>query len=93
LRAELEQRFAAWDGAQLADTLVRHGVPCAPVLGLGAALAHPHTAHRAMKVEMGTYRGIASPIKLGRTPATYRSVPPALDEHAAQVFGERSGEV
>jgi crotonobetainyl-CoA:carnitine CoA-transferase CaiB-like acyl-CoA transferase len=92
LRAELEQRFAAWDGSQLADMLVRHGVPCAPVLGLGAALAQPHTAHRAMKVEMGAYRGIASPIKLGRTPATYRSVPPALGEHTAQVFADLSGE-
>lgn len=92
LRAELEQRFAGWDGPQLADLLVRNGVPCAPVLGVGAALAHPHVDHRAMKVEMGTYRGIASPIKLGRTPATYRSAPPALDEHTAQVFGERTRE-
>ncbi|MDE1139295.1 CaiB/BaiF CoA transferase family protein [Paraburkholderia tropica] len=94
LREALEARFAAWDGAQLADTLIRQGVPCAPVLGLGAALAHPHTAHRAMRVEIAaehnpgrTYSGIASPIKLGRTPATYRSAPPALGEHTAQVFG------
>jgi crotonobetainyl-CoA:carnitine CoA-transferase CaiB-like acyl-CoA transferase len=87
LRAELETRFASWEGELLADTLIRRGVPCAPVLGLGAALEHPHTAHRAMRVELGTYKGIASPIKLSRTPATYRSTPPALNEHAVQVFG------
>jgi len=27
---------------------------------------------------MGEYRGTASPIKLSRTPATYRSAPPTL---------------
>ena len=40
-----------------------------------------------MKVALGAHRGIASPIKLGRTPATYRRAPPALNEHAAQLFG------
>lgn len=87
LRTELESRFASWDGAQLADMLIRRGVPCAPVLGLGAALRHPHVTHRGMRVEIGAYQGIASPVKLSRTPARYRSVPPALNEHAQQVFG------
>ncbi|RQS15437.1 CoA transferase [Burkholderia sp. Bp9002] len=86
LRALLEARLAAHDGTALADRLIRRGVPCAPVLGLAAALDHPHTAHRAMRVELGSHRGIASPIKLGRTPATYRLPPPALNEHAQQVF-------
>jgi crotonobetainyl-CoA:carnitine CoA-transferase CaiB-like acyl-CoA transferase len=91
LRAELESRFARRDGVQLADTLIRHGVPCAPVLALGAALDHPHTAHRGMCVQIGTYRGIASPIKLSRTPATYRTRPPGLNEHMEQVFGCQGG--
>ncbi|MBV8272010.1 MAG: CoA transferase, partial [Cupriavidus sp.] len=92
LRAELEQRFAAWDGEQLADTLIRAGVPCAPVLGLGAALDHPHTAHRQMRVELEGYRGIASPIKLSRTPATYRTTPPALNQHGREIFGDGNSE-
>lgn len=58
---------------------------------VGAALDHPHTAHRRMKVELDGYRGIASPIKLGRTPATYRTVPPGLNEPAQQVFGDEPG--
>ena len=86
LRALLETALAAHDGATLAERLMRRGVPCAPVLGLDAALDHPHVVHRRMKVELGRHRGIASPIKLGRTPATYRRAPPALNEHAAQVF-------
>jgi formyl-CoA transferase len=29
-----------------------------------------------MVVEIGDYKGVASPIKLSRTPATYRREPP-----------------
>ena len=44
---------------------------------VAAALAHPHTAHRAMIVDGGgASPSIASPIKLDRTPATYRLPPP-----------------
>jgi crotonobetainyl-CoA:carnitine CoA-transferase CaiB-like acyl-CoA transferase len=76
LKAELESLLAAHDGPKLADALVAAGVPCAPVLSVSAALQHPHTAHRGMVVEMSDgYRGIASPIKLSRTPASYRFAP------------------
>ncbi len=76
LKAELEALLSAHDGPKLADVLVAAGVPCAPVLSVSAALQHPHTAHRGMVVEMPDgYRGIASPIKLSRTPASYRFAP------------------
>ena len=76
LKAELESLLATHDGPKLADVLVAAGVPCAPVLSVPAALQHPHTAHRGMVVELaGGYRGIASPIKLSRTPASYRFAP------------------
>jgi crotonobetainyl-CoA:carnitine CoA-transferase CaiB-like acyl-CoA transferase len=41
-----------------------------------AALADAHTQHREMVVKLGDYTGIASPIKLSRTPASYRLTPP-----------------
>lgn len=76
LKRELEILLAHHDGPSIADALVAAGVPCAPVLSVPAALEHPHTAHRGMVVAMeGGYRGIASPIKLSRTPATYRIAP------------------
>jgi crotonobetainyl-CoA:carnitine CoA-transferase CaiB-like acyl-CoA transferase len=85
LRAELVALLSERDGAQLADELMANGVPCAPILDVPAALTHPHTAHRGMVVRIGEYRGVASPIKLGRTPATYRLAPPAgcLERDAA----------
>ena len=77
LRELLEKLLASQDGATLAEELMQLGVPCAPILSVDAALAHPHTAHREMVVKIGDdYTGIASPIKLGRTPASYRHAPP-----------------
>jgi len=76
LKALLEEAMKAFDGNALVETLMAAGVPAAPVLAVDAALSHPHTAHRGMVVKMpGGYRGIGAPVKLGRTPATYRHAP------------------
>ncbi|MWL90730.1 CaiB/BaiF CoA-transferase family protein [Cupriavidus sp. SW-Y-13] len=76
LKGTLESQMATWDGKALADELAAAGVPCAPVLSVPDALNHPHTAHREMVVEMeGGYKGLGAPIKLSRTPATYRYAP------------------
>jgi crotonobetainyl-CoA:carnitine CoA-transferase CaiB-like acyl-CoA transferase len=77
LKLLLEERLRAHACKTLADTLVRAGVPCAPIQDVAAALSDPHTAHREMVVKIGAdYAGVASPIKLSRTPATYRLAPP-----------------
>lgn len=77
LRTRLLALMAQHDGAQLAEALMQLGVPCAPVHTVEQALRHPHTAHRNMVVHIGEdYSGVASPIKLGRTPASYRLAPP-----------------
>ncbi|MGH8846580.1 MAG: CoA transferase, partial [Polaromonas sp.] len=85
LREQLEALFSELNGNTLAQDLMDLGVPCAPVLSVEQALLHPHTAHRGMVVNIGDdYTGIASPIKLSRTPATYRQPPPtALDSATA----------
>ncbi|HZV20014.1 MAG TPA: CoA transferase [Hyphomicrobiales bacterium] len=79
LKAALEEYLAEFDGADLAGRLLKAGVPCGPVLTVPEAAAHPQTKHREMIVEMDGYRGIASPIKLSRTPASYRLKPPAAN--------------
>lgn len=88
LRGELEAALAGHAREALADRLIRAGVPCAPVFEIDRAVAHPHTRHRGMIVEMGAYRGIGAPAKLGRTPATYRRAPPARGADTAAVLGE-----
>jgi crotonobetainyl-CoA:carnitine CoA-transferase CaiB-like acyl-CoA transferase len=75
LKGDLEALMRLPDGPALAQALVSLGVPCAPVLTVPAALQHPHTQHRGMLVDLPGYRGIGSPIKLSRTPASYRTAP------------------
>ena len=74
----LARHMRGRDGHALADSLMQAGVPCAAVLDVAQAVGHPHAQHTGRIVEMPGYRGIASPITLNRTPATYRSVPPPL---------------
>ncbi|KQT13940.1 carnitine dehydratase [Ramlibacter sp. Leaf400] len=77
LRERLIALLADQDGPALAQALMDIGVPAAPVQSVSAALKHPHTDHRDMVVSIGDgYTGVASPIKLSRTPATYRLPPP-----------------
>lgn len=78
LRDELSRLLASQNAAALADRLLRAGVPAAAVQTVDQALEHPHTKHRGMVLEQGEYKGVGSPIKLSRTPATLRKLPPEL---------------
>jgi crotonobetainyl-CoA:carnitine CoA-transferase CaiB-like acyl-CoA transferase len=77
LREKLIVLLSNVDGVALSKQLMEEGVPSAPILDVKSALEHPHTEHRDMIVRMPDgYQGIASPVKLSRTPATYRLPPP-----------------
>jgi crotonobetainyl-CoA:carnitine CoA-transferase CaiB-like acyl-CoA transferase len=80
-RAQLRDQLCRLLADQACEPLVRQlsdqGVPCAPILNVPQALQHPHTQHRGMVVSLPGYRGMGSPIKLSRTPATYRLPPPS----------------
>jgi len=78
LRRELIALMSQWNAQALVEQLSHQGVPCTPILDVPQALNHAHTTHRSMTVSLpGGYRGMASPIKLSRTPATYRLPPPS----------------
>ena len=76
LQAALEAAMAGQDGEQLGLALIEAGVPCGPIAAIDAVVAHPHTRHRGMVVEMDGYVGTGAPVKLSRTPASYRLPPP-----------------
>jgi crotonobetainyl-CoA:carnitine CoA-transferase CaiB-like acyl-CoA transferase len=88
LKQALENQLAAHDGRELAERLIRLGVPCGAIATVDQVVEHPHTRHRGLVVELGDYRGIASPVKLSRTPASYRSPPPELGESTREVLAE-----
>lgn len=88
LKQALEGHLATHDGRELAERLIRLGVPCGAIATVDRVVEHPHTAHRGLVVQLGDYRGIASPVKLSRTPASYRSAPPALGGNTREVLAE-----
>jgi formyl-CoA transferase len=89
VKVELEAALAAFDCAQIAKDLIEAGVPCGEVRNIHQAATDPHTLHREMVVDIDDYRGTGSPIKLSRTPATYRRKPPAFAQDTAEVLQER----
>ncbi|MEZ5783907.1 MAG: CoA transferase [Rhizobiaceae bacterium] len=90
LKVELEKALAAFDCTSLADQLIKAGVPCGAVRNIDQVIADPHTSHREMVVDIGEYRGTGSPIKMSRTPASYRLAPPHFAEHTAEILDENS---
>lgn len=70
------------------------GVPCGPINQLDGVFADPQVQSRGMKIEMphpvaGTLPLVANPIRLSKTPVTYRSPPPALGADTHKVLQER----
>lgn len=88
LKLLLEGFTRQYDCESLANQLVQLGVPCGPVQKIDAVVAHPHTRHREMIVRMGDYQGVASPVKLSRTPASYRMQPPTFGQDSHEVLQE-----
>lgn len=72
------------------------GVPCGPVNNLQQVFEDPQVRARGLRITMehvlsGQVDLVANPIRLSRTPVRYRSAPPLLDQHAAQVLRDWLG--
>lgn len=89
LTETLKPIFAQVNTTEIVARLTAAGVPIAPVLDVGQALEHEHAAARGLVVEgENGYRGVASPIRLSRTPVNYRRMPATHGEHTREVLGE-----
>lgn len=76
------------------DGLEPKGVPAGPVNSIDQVFADPQVIHRGMRIEMehpaagGKVPLIASPIRMSKTPVTYRHGPPTLGQHTDEVLAE-----
>jgi len=84
---------AAW-----IEGLAAAGVPCSAVNTIPELFEDEQVRHRGMRIEMphpasatGEVSLLANPIKMSRTPPTYRAPPPRLGEHTDEVLTERLG--
>ncbi len=76
------------DGMTFALELLKSGLPCGPVLDTKQVLEGEHIRARGMLVEKDWYKGIGSPVRLSRTPASVKSAPPKFSEHTREVLKE-----
>lgn len=97
-RAELaeaiELRLAAKPVAHWVAALTAAGVPAGPVNSIRDALDLAETLGLDPVVTLGEgereQRAVANPIRLSRTPPTYRGAPPDLGEHDDATWFERA---
>jgi crotonobetainyl-CoA:carnitine CoA-transferase CaiB-like acyl-CoA transferase len=92
LRPLLEARFAERSTAEWLEALAAAEVPAGPINDLAAVFAHPQVAARRMVEEVihptiGRLMLTGVPFKLAGTPASVRSAPPLLGQHAEEILG------
>jgi len=89
LHAELAGIFSQADGAELAQRLLRAGVPAGVVLPIDQALSSPHARSRQVVVQTGDIQSVGTPIKFSRTPAQMRCAPPTFAGDGPDILRER----
>jgi crotonobetainyl-CoA:carnitine CoA-transferase CaiB-like acyl-CoA transferase len=87
LAALLTPRLATRTAAEWFELLTPVGVPCGPVNDLAGAFALAERLGLAPRVTLpdSGVELVANPIGLSATPPEYRSPPPRLGEHSAQL--------
>ena len=88
LSRELAVTFVDHDGNELAQQLLKNGVPAGTVLHIDESLASPQTRHRGMLIDTPTYRGIGTPIKFSRSRHDGLRPPPRFGEHNTEILEE-----
>ena len=71
-------------------------IPCGPINTIRQVFEEPQIKHRAMRVDLKRPDGtdiptVANPIKLSKTPVSYRTAAPALGADSAAILGELLG--
>lgn len=89
-REFLKQPIAHWK--KLCD---KHAIPCGPIQNLEEVYHDPQLEARNMFLNMdhptaGKIKVIGSPLKLSRTPVTFRYYPPDIGEHNEEILNKRS---
>ena len=93
LIAELAPTFLTRTRQEWIDALMAAGVPTAPILDYGEAMASEQAVAREM-VQMvphpieGEFRALGFPVKMSGTPQEIRLSPPLLDEHGDDIRRE-----
>lgn len=92
----LQARMLERDKAEWLRLLEAAGVPAGPINTVAEVFAEPQLQARDMQVNVPHplnpgLQLVGNPIRLSRTPVQYRSAPPTLGQHSAELLGPASG--
>ncbi|SNZ19340.1 CaiB/BaiF CoA transferase family protein [Cohaesibacter gelatinilyticus] len=94
LTSVVQERLKRLSTGTVIEGLEKLGVPVGPVHRLDQVFSTDQVAAREMKISMDTERSnkghvelIGNPLKLSRTPVSYRLPPPAVGQHNEEIFG------
>jgi crotonobetainyl-CoA:carnitine CoA-transferase CaiB-like acyl-CoA transferase len=99
LDAIVARTLKSWRRDELIAGMERASIPGGPIHGLDGVFASDQVAARGMQIKMphplaqdGTVDLIGNPIKLSRTPVTYRRPPPVCGADTEEVIRELLGD-
>ncbi len=87
----LASRLAERTTGEWLEALDAADIPAGPINDVAEAFASPWAAGRTIELthpRLGAVRQVAPPFALSRTPATVRTPPPLLGEHADKILAE-----
>ncbi|MBU3077547.1 CaiB/BaiF CoA transferase family protein [Sphingomonas quercus] len=93
LMADLAPTFLTRTRQEWIDALLAAGVPAAPILDYGEAVASEQAVAREMVMQVphpveGSFKALGFPVKMRGTPQEVRLPPPLLDEHGDAIRSE-----
>jgi len=88
LTVELAIALGTRDGEAFCIELLKAGVPAGPAHTVGETLSHEQTRARGMVIDDDRVKGLATPIKLSRTPAARRDAPPYFGGESYEILAE-----
>ena len=92
----LRQATVSRTSADWIAILEAAGVPCGPINRIDEVFADPQVRSRGLRIDMahslaGNVPLVANPIRLSGSPVTYRTPPPTLGQHTAEVLAQWLG--
>lgn len=91
LELALALTIATWSAADLLQAMADHGVPGGPINSIDQVFADPQVEARGLvqtldRKDGAHIRTVGFPVKLSKTPASYRSAPPQFAQDTDEVL-------
>ena len=91
LNEEINAKTRAYTSAGLIEVLIEAGVPCGEINDIQQAFENPQVKHLEVaqpvtSAAMGEINLVSQPVRLGRTPSSFKVAPPERGEHTNDVL-------